>query len=74
MKPEKESRAVNLPTELYQRLKDRAEATNFGSVDEYVSSVLSEMLKEEGGPEKLDVDSEQAEEVKKRLKALGYLD
>ena len=74
MKQESESGAVNLPAELYRRVKDRAAATNFESVDEYVIFVLSEVLKEEDEDEKLAVDSEQEKEIKKRLKALGYLD
>jgi Arc/MetJ-type ribon-helix-helix transcriptional regulator len=73
MKRESESRAVNLPTELYKRIKDRAKATNFESVDEYVIFVLSEVLKGDDEHEESAIDSEQ-EEVKKRLKALGYLD
>ena len=74
MKKESESGAVNLPAELYKRVKDRAAATNFESVDEYVIFVLSEVLKEEDEGEKLAVDSEQEKEIKKRLKELGYLD
>ena len=75
MKQKPESRAVDLPAELYRRVKDRATATNFESVDEYVIFVLSEVLKEEEDEgEKLAVDSEQEKEIKKRLKALGYLD
>ncbi len=74
MKQESESGAVNLPAELYKRVKDRAAATNFESVDEYVIFVLSEVLKEEDEGGKLAVDSEQEKEIKKRLKALGYLD
>ena len=72
MKKKSESRAVNLPAELYKQIKDRAEATNFESVDEYVIFVLSEVLKE--AEETVTIDPEQEAEVKKRLKALGYLD
>ncbi len=74
MKQESESGAVNLPAELYKRVKDRAAATNFESVNEYVIFVLSEVLKEDNESEKLAVDSEQEKEIKKRLRELGYLD
>lgn len=74
MIPEKEGKAVYLPAELYSRIKERAETTSFGSVEEYVSFVLTEVLKESDTGEKLDIDSEQEEEVKKRLRELGYLD
>ena len=74
MKQEREGKAIYLPAELYDRIKERAEATSFGSVEEYVSFVLLEVLKEDSEDEKPAIDSEQEEEVKKRLRALGYLD
>ena len=70
MKKEQEDGSVILPVELYSRIKERVKATGFGSVDEYVIFVLKEVLKEEGGT----FSKEDEEEVKKRLKALGYLD
>jgi len=74
MKQKRENKAVYLSTDLYDRIKERAQATSFGSVEEYVTFVLMEVLKEEGEGEPLAIDSEQEEEVKKRLRALGYLD
>jgi len=74
MKSKKEDKAVYLSAELYNRIKERAETTSFGSVEEYVSFVLTEVLKESDSDEKPDIDSEQEKEVKKRLRALGYLD
>lgn len=73
MKKEEEGKAVYLTAELYDRVKERAEATDFGSIEEYITFVLQEVLKEEG-PEEIAVDREQEKEVKKRLRALGYLD
>ncbi|NQT04379.1 MAG: CopG family transcriptional regulator [Dehalococcoidia bacterium] len=73
MKKEKEDKAVYLPAELYERVKERSEATDFGSIEEYVTFVLQEVLKEEE-PEEIALDREQEKEVKKRLRALGYLD
>jgi hypothetical protein len=73
MKKEKESKAVYLPAELYDRIKERAKTTEFESIEEYVTFVMQEVLKEEG-PEEVPTDQEQEEEVKKRLRALGYLD
>jgi len=67
-----EKKAVLLPAELYSRVLERVEATDFGSVDEYVIFVLEEVLKEDGKEEAFSKEEE--EEVKKRLKALGYLD
>ena len=74
MKKEQESKSVLLPAELYGRIEERVKATGFGSVDEYVMFVLEEVLKEEGEEEGRAFSKEDEEEVKKRLKALGYLD
>ena len=74
MKREQESRRVTLPAELYNRIVERVKATGFGSVDEYVIFVLEEILKEDGEEEGRAFSKEDEEEVKKRLKALGYLD
>ena len=67
----KEKRTVSLPTELYDRIDERAKATEFDSVDDYVIFVLEEVLKEEGEEGK---SASSEEEVKKRLRALGYPD
>jgi len=68
-----EKKAVLLPAELYNRIEERAKATGFGSVEEYVSFVLEEVLKEDEEEER-GFSPEEEEEVKKRLRALGYLD
>ncbi len=68
MKKEEEKRTISLPAELCQRIEERVKATGFSSVDEYVIFVLEEVLKEDRGSSKED-----DEEVKKRLRALGYL-
>ena len=76
MNKEQESKATFLPAELYGRIEERAKTTGFGSVDEYIIFVLKEVLKEEGeGEEEENVLSEEEEdEVKQRLRSLGYLD
>lgn len=66
-----ERKAVFLSAELYSKIEDRAKEIGFGSVDEYVIFVLEEILQEEGGG---TLSKEDEEEVKKRLKTLGYLD
>jgi Arc/MetJ-type ribon-helix-helix transcriptional regulator len=69
----KESKDVSLPAELYGRIEERVKATGFGSVDKYVIFVLEEVLKDE--EEEGEAYSKEDEaEVRKRLKALGYLD
>jgi len=74
MKNKQEGKAVFLPVELYGQIEARVAATSFGSVDEYIIFVLTEVLKEEGDEEERALSKEEEEEVKKRLKDLGYLD
>jgi Arc/MetJ-type ribon-helix-helix transcriptional regulator len=74
MSKEQEGKAVLLSTELYGRIEERVKATGFGSVDEYITFVLEEVLKEEGEEEERAFSKEEEEEVKKRLRALGYLE
>ncbi len=73
MKEKEERKAVFLPAELYSKIEERVKATGFGSVEEYITFVLEEVLKGEGEEEQA-FSKEDEEEVKKRLKALGYLD
>jgi len=73
MKRELESKAVLLPAGLYDRIEERVKVTSFASVAEYVTFVLEEVLKE-GGEEERAFNREEEEEVKKRLKDLGYLE
>lgn len=73
MKKEEQSQAVFLPIGLYGKIEERVKATaSFSSVDEYVIFVLEEVLKAEG--EEADAfTEEEEEEVKRRLRGLGYL-
>jgi hypothetical protein len=74
MKEKEERKALFLPAALYSRIDERAKATGFGSVEEYLVLVLQEVLKEEEGEEEQAVSKEDEEEVKKKLKALAYLE
>jgi len=72
MKEKQDKKEVSLPAELYNRIEERVKVTEFSSVEEYVTFVLEEVLKEDDeGP---SFTKEEEEEVKKRLKALGYLE
>ena len=74
MTNKEENRIVELPGQLYTRIADRLKETGFTSVDEYVVFVLEEVLNEEAeGGEEIPLSQEEEEEVKKRLKSLGYL-
>ncbi len=72
---EEEKKAVFLPTGLYGRIEERVHATEFNSVEEYVTYVMEEILREDENEEEEPAFSEaEEEEVKKRLRALGYLE
>lgn len=72
MNEREKTKTISLPAELYDRVLMRVKTTGFDSVDEYVSFVLSEVLSEEDGTAHTSDDQE--EEVKKRLRGLGYLE
>ena len=72
---EGEREAVFLPAELYGRIEERVRATEFRSVEEYITYVMEEIMREEESEEEEPTFSEaEEEEVKKRLRALGYLE
>ncbi|RLF14613.1 MAG: CopG family transcriptional regulator [Thermoprotei archaeon] len=64
--------SITIPRRLYEEIKRRVAESQgeFKSVEEYVEFVLNEVVKEEPG----EVYSpEEEEEIKRRLRALGYL-
>jgi len=70
---EKEVTDVSIPTSLYKKIEEKIKGSEITSVSSYVAKVLRESLsKEEGMKEALTKEDE--EKVKKRLKALGYID
>ena len=73
MEQKESKKSVSLPMELYERIGQRIGNTEFHSVDEYVIFVLAEILREDGVEEPAFSQQEE-EEVKRRLKGLGYLD
>jgi len=64
---------VYISKDLYEKVKERVRGSQgeFGSVEEYVEFVLNEVVKDEGEAEAYTPEEE--EEIKRRLKALGYL-
>ncbi len=66
------SKNVNIPAELYDKVKNKIGSSGFNSVDEYVAFVLEQVIQEDEPKVKMS-DADEAE-VKKRLKALGYLE
>jgi len=68
-----EKKNVPIPARIYDAIDQRVRETEFNSVEEYVTFVLEEVLKDEDEEEPV-FSAEDEEEVKKRLRALGYLD
>jgi len=65
--------SVKIPKDLYEKAKKFVEESGgeFKSVDEFVEFVLKEVLEEE--TEERVYTPEEEEEIKRRLRALGYL-
>ncbi|MBD3390071.1 CopG family transcriptional regulator [Candidatus Micrarchaeota archaeon] len=65
-------KSVEIPEELYAKIEKRIESTEFGSVSEYVTEAMKELMaKVEGGEE---LSKKEKEEISKRLASLGYMD
>lgn len=64
---------VSISKELYEKIRKAVEKSQgeFKSVEEYVDFILNEVVKEE--KKETTYTPEEEEEIKKRLKALGYL-
>jgi len=74
MSAENDKKPVYLPAGLYNQINERANTTGFGSVEEYVTFVMEEVLKDDEEEDRVAFSKEEEEEVKKRLRSLGYLD
>ena len=65
---------VSIPKSLYNRIKKLVEETGFKSVSDYVTYVLREVVAMHESEKYEEPFSEKdLEEIKKRLKALGYI-
>jgi len=64
--------SIEIRRDLYDRIREEVDRSEgeFKSVEEYVEFVLEELLKEEEGPVYTE---EEEEEIKRRLRALGYI-
>ena len=68
-------KTVNIPIELYNKIQNRVRSTEFKTIDEYVTYILEEVLKQIDSEEHVaEYTEEDEEKVKERLRALGYLD
>lgn len=66
---------VSIPTPLYEKVRKMIEGTGFSSVSEFVTYLLREVveIKERSSDKVAQLTPEEEEELKERLRALGYL-
>ena len=66
---------INLNEELKEKLEQQCQASDFSSVEELASFVITEFVKGQNQEAPQEAMSEEDEaKVKERLKSLGYLD
>jgi Arc/MetJ-type ribon-helix-helix transcriptional regulator len=65
---------LKIQKELLNKIDKRIQETDFKSVDEYVTFVLEEIIKEIEEEPKNELSKEDEDNIKERLRALGYLD
>lgn len=75
MASQEEIQSVDLPGRIVDRVEDRLPRTEFDTPGEYVSYVMEEVLyRVEQETDDDDFEEVDEDEVKDRLKSLGYLD
>jgi Arc/MetJ-type ribon-helix-helix transcriptional regulator len=63
---------VGIPKPLYDQLEGSVSDTGFGSVEEFVQTLLQVLVSGSRGGEKQEQSDDQ-ETIRKRLKLLGYI-
>jgi Arc/MetJ-type ribon-helix-helix transcriptional regulator len=68
--------SITIPAHIGEKIEKRIAGTEFSSVSEYVAFVMNEVVSDAtgGGEEKVSFSKEDEEQVKERLRALGYID
>jgi hypothetical protein len=66
---------VNISKDLYELVKKRVKESRgeFKDVEEYVEFVLTEIVKDEEEDREQEYSKEDEEQIKNRLKSLGYM-
>lgn len=66
-------KTVSIPAQLFEKIEERIKVMDFASVSSFVTYVLEEILVEDEEVETL-TKKEGEEQIKARLKALGYIE
>jgi len=66
---------ISIPTPLADKIREHCKGTSFGTLSDYATYVLREILAgiEKGEPHKAEISRKEEELVKERLRRLGYL-
>ena len=65
---------IKIPRELYQRLQTVVAGTGFGSVTEFIVYVMRDLVAAEHVEQHAALNEHEVDMIRRRLKALGYLD
>jgi Arc/MetJ-type ribon-helix-helix transcriptional regulator len=65
---------IKIPRELYERIQVIIDGTGFGSVTEFVVYVLRDLAAVEGVSDSGGLSGREVDLIRRRLRALGYLD
>ncbi len=65
---------IKIPRELYQRLQTVIEGTGFGSVTEFIVFVMRDLVAGGQVERHEGLNEQEVDLIRKRLRALGYLD
>jgi hypothetical protein len=61
---------LKVSAELYNKIKKLSEGSGFSTVEEYLLSLIEDKLKDDNNK----YNKEEEEEIKQRLKSLGYIE
>lgn len=64
---------LHMPIELFQELESKSKRKGFPSVEIYVVRLLEKLFQDQKSDMAEPFDQKEDEEMKKRLKSLGYL-
>lgn len=64
---------VKIPRPLYRRIQQVVEDSGFNSPTDFIVYVLRDLMGESDGTARTEYDPEELDEVKRKLKNLGYL-
>ena len=64
---------IKIPRPLYDKLATTIEGSGYNSVTDFVTYVLRDLVASRGSEVKGEISNKEMDDVKQRLKALGYL-